>query len=179
MIEREKWIDHNFNLGIAVGWSKNILSRLDCTQILLKHYVKNLTNGQLAKKTNGHWSIKEHIGHLTDLECLWLNRFEQFEKLIPELVAADMTNKKTALSNHNDQHIDRLIEDFMLNRMKLIEAINRLSKKACNHEAFHPRIKIMMRPVDLMFFIAEHDIHHLTTIKEIIEDFGIDNPLQQ
>lgn len=179
MIDRQKWIDHTFNLGIAVGWSKNIISRLDNTEILLKHYVKNLTNGQLSKKTNDKWSIKEHIGHLADLESLWLNRFEQFKKGLPELVAADMTNKKTETSNHNEQDIEKLIEAFILHRKKLIDTVKQLNEKTHNHSAFHPRIKTMMKPVDLLFFIAEHDDHHLTTIKEIIENFSIANPLKK
>ncbi len=171
MIDRQKWIDHTFNLGIAVGWSKNIISRLDNTEILLKHYVKNLQKQQLAQRTNDQWSIKEHIGHLTDLESLWLNRFEQFEKELPELIAADMSNRITERSNHNDQPIDKLIEDFKRERLKLIYTVKQLSEKTQNHSAFHPRLKIMMKPVDLLFFIAEHDDHHLTTIAEIIESF--------
>lgn len=177
MIRRQQWVDHKFNLGIDVGWKNNILNRIEDTEIRLCHYIKNLSNKQLSQKTNGMWSIKEHVGHLTDLESLWLNRFEQFEKLFPELVAADMTNKKTELSNHNEQHIDKLIEDFRLERQKLIYTVNQLSEKSQKHRALHPRIKTMMKPVDLLFFIAEHDDHHLTSIKKIIKNFCIKNPL--
>lgn len=169
MIERQKWIDHSFNLDIAVGWIKNVMTRLEDTEIRLKHYVKNSTDKQLSHKTNNDWSIKEHIGHLADLESLWLNRFEQFEKGFPELIAADMTNQKTNDSNHNEQTIDVLFENFKVNRQALLHKIKGFSEKTQNHKAFHPRIKTMMRPVDLLFFIAEHDDHHLTTIKELIE----------
>ena len=179
MIDRQKWIDHNFNLGIAVGWSKNIMSRLVYTEILLKHYVKNLTNGQLAQRTDNHWSIKEHIGHLSDLESLWLNRFEQFEQGLPELVAADMANQKTEKSNHNVLDIEVLIENFKINRQILLNKVKLFSEKTQNHMAFHPRIKTMMKPVDLLFFIAEHDNHHITSIIEIIEKLPIQKPLKK
>jgi uncharacterized damage-inducible protein DinB len=179
MIERQKWINHNFNLGIAVGWSKNIMSRLGNTEILLKHYVKNLTNGQLGQRTNDHWSIKEHIGHLTDLECLWLNRFEQFEQGLTELVAADMANQKTEKSNHNVLDIEVLLENFTINRQILLDKVKLFSEKTQNHMAFHPRIKTMMKPVDLLFFIAEHDNHHITSIIEIIEKLPIQKPLKK
>ncbi|MFT4669296.1 MAG: hypothetical protein ACI9M9_001964 [Flavobacteriaceae bacterium] len=31
----------------------------------------------------------------------------------------------------------------------------------------HPRLKVLMRPVDLLFFVAEHDDHHLATIVKL------------
>jgi hypothetical protein len=31
--------------------------------------------------------------------------------------------------------------------------------------ALHPRLKIPMRIVDLAYFVAEHDDHHLATIR--------------
>ena len=171
MVERQQWIVHEFNLGIDIGWTKNILTRIEDTEIRLTHYIKNLSDKQLSLKTNDLYSIKEHIGHLTDLEELWLNRFEQFEKELPELIAADMTNQKTKSLNHNEQDINVLIDNFKNNRQASLNKVKKFSKKIQNHEAFHPRIKTMMKPVDLLFFIAEHDDHHLTTIKEIISDF--------
>jgi len=34
--------------------------------------------------------------------------------------------------------------------------------------ALHPRLKTPMRLLDLAFFVAEHDDHHLATISELI-----------
>jgi len=34
--------------------------------------------------------------------------------------------------------------------------------------ATHPRLKVKMTPVDLAFFDAEHDDHHLLKISDII-----------
>jgi hypothetical protein len=34
--------------------------------------------------------------------------------------------------------------------------------------ALHPRLKTPMRLLDLAFFVAEHDDHHLATISELL-----------
>ena len=179
MIERQQWIEHKFNLGIDVGWTHNILSRIADTEIRLLHHVKNLSDEQLSRKTNAQWSIKEHIGHLIDLEELWLDRFDQFEKQLPKLIAADMSNKKTEDSSHNEQGIDELINNFKNGRQILFDKVLQFGEQTQNHQALHPRIEAMMRPVDLLFFIAEHDDHHLTTIKALVRDFRHENLLKK
>jgi len=61
MIKRQQWIDHNFNLGIDAGWSKNILCRIKDTEIRIAHYVRKLTDEELSFHEKTKWSIKEHI----------------------------------------------------------------------------------------------------------------------
>ena len=165
---RQKWVDHKFNLGIDNGWISNILCRVRDAEIRLSRYTWGLTDQQLSHREGAAWSIKEHIGHLTDLEPLWINRFRQFEKGLDELVAADMSNQKTQKADHNTQKIGKLLNDFKRERNELLAVFNGLSDKALKHRAMHPRIKTIMRPVDLLFFIAEHDDHHLATMKSII-----------
>ncbi len=166
-MERQKWTDHKFNQGIDTGWTQNILSNLKDTAIRIEHYSKSLSAKELSEKEQGKWSIKEHIGHLIDLEKLWMNRFQQFENGSLELVAADMSNTKTENANHNKTSIDQLLDSFKLERKKLIAQIQNLNMKTQLHEAFHPRLKIMMRPVDLLSFISEHDNHHMVYIQDI------------
>lgn len=167
MIQRQIWTDHKFNLGIDPGWAINILSRLKSTEILLEHHAKGLAEETLSKQEKGKWSIKEHIGHLTDLEALWMNRFQQIDDGNKELVAADMSNSKTGAANHNACSVNELLLEFRKERKKLILQFQSLSEATLRRQAHHPRIKMMMRPVDLLFFIAEHDDHHLSSILEI------------
>ena len=169
MIQRQHWIDHKFNLGLDVGWTQNVLSRVQDTAIRLEHHCKNLSDEQLSSKTDDGWTIKEHIGHLTDLEDLWSGRFQEFTNGHKELVMADMSNQKTKTSNHNEQKLTDLLIHFNTERKKMLDVYNALDEKAQNHQAMHPRIKMLMRPVDLLFFVAEHDDHHITSIKEIIK----------
>lgn len=39
-------------------------------------------------------------------------------------------------------------------------------------EWFEPAIKLLMNPVDLAYFDAEHDDHHLVRIREFQEAFN-------
>lgn len=167
MLERQKWTDHQFHLGIDIGWTQNVLSRLEDAAVRIEQHCLNLNKIQLTEKIEDAWSIKEHIGHLTDLEELWIARFQEFHKKSKELVGADMSNQKTKASNHNQQSLDTLLNDFQTARKKLIEFYHTLNEESQQHQALHPRIKQLMRPVDLLFFIAEHDDHHITSIIEI------------
>lgn len=171
-MKRQKWTDHNFNLGIDPGWTANVLIRVQDTEIRLKYHCVNLTDPQLSYKPEGAWSIKEHIGHLIDLEELHHHRIKQFTGFNAELSAADMSNAKTEAGQHNKRTLDALLTDFAKARTNFITDFLSLSEASLNHAALHPRLKIPMKPVDLLFFVAEHDDHHLATIMEIIRVKG-------
>ena len=53
----------------------------------------------------------------------------------------------------------------------LIQEFNSLSMESKRHISIHPRLKVEMKPVDMMFFVAEHDDHHLASILEIKNRF--------
>jgi uncharacterized damage-inducible protein DinB len=165
---RQKWTSHVFNLGIDPGWTKNILTRVRDTEIRIEYHCKNLTNEQLSFKPQGGWSIKEHIGHLIDLEELHHHRISQFAALKTDLSAADMSNAKTEASNHNSKTLEELLSEFKRVRALFITDFLALPETSQQHAALHPRLKVPMKPVDLLFFVAEHDDHHLATIMEII-----------
>ncbi len=92
--------------------------------------LKNLLNGiseDLAEiKPEGKWSIKEHIGHLADLELLHIGRLNDFIFRIPELRSADMTNAATYQATHNQKTITELIEHFVTERNLLISHLKKL-----------------------------------------------------
>tara|TARA_R110000772_G_scaffold133056_1_gene241462 strand:- start:323 stop:829 length:507 start_codon:yes stop_codon:yes gene_type:complete len=166
-MKRQDWTSHVFNHGIDPGWAANIMTRVQDTGIRLSHYCINLSNEQLSHKSGTDWSIKEHIGHLTDLEVLHHDRLRQFAVLQLELSAADMSNAKTEKAEHNQKNISTLLSEFIEVRDTFIKDFRALSNESLNHKAMHPRLKVPMRPVDLLFFVAEHDDHHLATITKL------------
>ena len=166
-MKRQPWTSHVFNLGIDPGWAANVMTRVQDTGIRLTHYCKNLSSEQLSYKNGNDWSIKEHIGHLIDLEVLHHHRLRQFALLQPELFAADMSNTRTENAKHNQQLLSTLLDEFNSARNNFIEDFRALSDESLNHKAMHPRLKVSMRPVDLLFFVAEHDDHHLATIVKL------------
>jgi hypothetical protein len=104
---------------------------------------------------------------LIDLELLHHLRVLEFRALKSDLSAADMSNAKTEAANHNTRSLEALLNEFQKGRKAFINDFKSLSEASVQHKALHPRLKVFMKPVDLLFFVAEHDDHHLATMLEI------------
>lgn len=167
-MKRTLWIERKFQFGIPAGWMPNVLNRLNGTEIRLEFYLNQINESQAEIKPNGKWSIKEEIGHLADLEILHLERIKDFEAKKAILSPADMKNLQTEKANHNEKNLIELFEDFKSKRKHLIQNLKNLEDEIQNFSSLHPRLKEMMKPVDMAFFTAEHDDHHLTSIVEKI-----------
>lgn len=165
---RTPWIHRTFHFGIPPGWMPNTLERLLSTELRIKNLTQNLSEEDAIISFKNKWSIKEHIGHLTDLEELHTGRINDFVLRKPELRAADMSNIKTEKANHNEKELSLLINDFQAARSIFILHLNQLNDDTQQFAALHPRLKLEMRPVDLAFFTAEHDDHHLASIRELL-----------
>lgn len=170
MIRRELWIQHVFPSGISPGWVYNIIERLEGTLPRLEYLCSNIDPQLASCQWNDQWSIKDHIGHLNDLEALHTGRLEDFISKSSTLRSADMQNVRTSQAWHSDQAMDYLIVQFEASRRNFIERLKNLDDEIMLFESLHPRLNILMKPVDLAFFVAEHDDHHLTTIRAIIQN---------
>jgi len=166
-MKRLPWVERRFHFDLPIGWLPNIISRLKGTPIRLRYFASLVDNAKAEFKPNGAWSIKEHIGHLIDLETLHYGRLIDFENKADVLRAADMSNKQTHQANHNQQDLEKLILDFEKERNLFIEKLVALPEKIQTFEATHPRLKIKMKPIDMACFTAEHDDHHLVSIEEL------------
>jgi len=169
LMQRLKWVDRVFQFDIPMGWMPNVLARLAGTEARLREYVRNLSDQDARLKPDDKWSIKEHIGHLTDLESIHSGRLQDFRNREHELRAADMKNVATEKANHNDNSLENLLSDFAVKRKAFIEELRNLDDATQSHRAVHPRLKVLMRPVDMATFTAEHDDHHIASIVEILQ----------
>jgi len=143
-----------------------IIERLAGTPARVEELTSGLDDQLLTMKPGDKWSIKEEIGHLSDLEPLWSGRLDDF--INPELAAADLTNRKTREANHNETSFSTLLGNFRQERGRLVAKLMSLDEDHLLHTALHPRLKTPMRVIDLAYFVAEHDDHHLASIREII-----------
>ena len=168
-MKRTKWVDRKFNLGIPEGWLPNVITRLSGVTIRLKDLTSNLSEESLSLQLNERWSIKEHIGHLIDLEDLHIGRITDFVNRKQTLRAADMSNKRTYSANHNEKPISNLIYEFDSKRNFLISTLKNLDDETQYFDSIHPRLNVPMKLVDMAFFTAEHDEHHITSIYEILD----------
>ena len=168
-MKRTKWLDRKFPVIEDNGLLPSIIERLAGTPARAEEIIHRTNPGILAIKPDGKWSIKEQIGHLGDLEILFLGRIDDFENKLPQLRPADLSNEKTQTANHNAKDIKLLLSAFREQRMELVSRLRNLSDEQLRVSALHPRLKTPMRIIDHVNFVAEHDDHHLASISEIIQ----------
>jgi hypothetical protein len=171
-MEQAKWTDRKFSFDFPAGWLPNILERLRGTAARLNELTSGLTEIKAAVRINGKWSIKEHIGHLADLEELHEGRLDDFIARKAILRPADMTNAKTYSADHNSRSLRHLINDFAVKRKNFVDRISRLDEETHLFKSMHPRLRKKMRPSDVAYFTAEHDDHHLASIRQILHQLS-------
>ena len=167
-MKRVKWTDRKFTFDFPEDWLADILERLKGTEIRIVYMINTLSEQECEFKTGG-WSIKEHIGHLSDLEDLHEGRIDDFLERKEVLRAADMTNKRTHNANHNSRPKEELIGEFFAKRKSFVDRLENLDEGTQKFKALHPRLQVQMRPVDVAFFTAEHDDHHLADMRAILK----------
>jgi hypothetical protein len=161
------WIERKFNFDFPLTHLPFIIERLKGTAIRISDLADGIPEERLIQKPLGKWSLKEHIGHLGDLEELHLGRMVDFKNKLPVLRAADMSNLKTAGANHNANSLKDLLNRFSTKRKEFILTLLALNEEENNFQSLHPRLKVEVRPVDIGFFVAEHDDHHLVLMREL------------
>jgi hypothetical protein len=108
---------------------------------------------------------------LIDLEELHSGRIDDFIEGKNTLRPADLKNKRTSESAHNEKDINSLLNEFSIVRERLVKRLSDLDNSTLNNDSIHPRLNILMRPIDMAQFVLEHDEHHLQTIKKLVAEF--------
>jgi uncharacterized damage-inducible protein DinB len=160
------WTEREFFFGMPVWMAPPIVARLRGTPARAAEAVRGVAPEILVESLDGKWSIQRNLGHLLDLEGLWMSRLRQVLGGEKELRPADMTNRLTDESDHDSAPLQRLLADFAAARQRFVEALCRLEEAEWARSAFHARLDVPMRIVDLAYFVAEHDDHHLARIHE-------------
>ena len=165
MIKQTRWIDRKFNFDFPAGVFPCLLERLKGTPLRVKELVKDLPESTLNNKPDGKWSIKEHIGHIANVESLWEKRVDQFIAGVETLVAADMSNQRTTDANFNDRNIKDLLENLTKVRTDFTTKLDKLDEATITRTALHPRLNKPMRLIDLVYFACEHDDNELALMR--------------
>jgi uncharacterized damage-inducible protein DinB len=167
-MQKTEWFKREFPIIADNGILPSIIERLSGTPARIEEIIGELKPDILITNNKGKWSVKEEIGHLSDLEPLWFGRLNDLKKGLAELRAADLTNQKTHTANHNATEIKKLLQGFREQRQIFVNKLMRLNDKQLLNSSLHPRLKTPMRIIDLAYFVAEHDDHHLASIREIL-----------
>ncbi len=167
-MQKTEWFKRKFPIIEDNGILPSIIERLSGTPARIEEITGKLKPALLTLKQKDKWSIKEEIGHLSDLEPLWLGRIDDFVQGLSELRVADLTNQKTHTANHNATKIKILLQRFREQRQQFVHKLMSLNGEQLQTSSLHPRLKTPMRIIDLAYFVAEHDDHHLASIREIL-----------
>ncbi|HZE85177.1 MAG TPA: DinB family protein, partial [Puia sp.] len=167
IMEQVKWFDRKFDFTTTGNIFPMILGRLRAAPARYEEKFGVLPPYLLTTRVDNTWSIKENLGHLSDLEPLWQKRLDDIVTGEPELSPTDLLNKKTDLANHNDATTEDLLQRFRQLRTKTIILLEQIDEPTIFKSSLHPRLKTPMRTMDLFLFVAEHDDHHLARITEL------------
>ena len=167
-----QWFNRKFSFDLPVEMFPNVVERVRGTPARLEELTGGLSRELLTRRDGDKWSIQEQAGHLLDLEELGMKRLDNFEAGRETLVAADLANRKTHEANHNASTIELILATFRQERTAFVARLDSYDEAFVNRIALHPRLNQKIRVIDLAFFIAEHDDHHLARISELKRKFA-------
>jgi len=162
------WFERKFEFSFPVELHPNLCARLRGTPARLEETLRGRSHEILTRKPQEKWSAQEHAGHLLDLEPLWLARVDDYAAGRSQLTVADLQNRKTEEANHNARPLEQLLNEFRAARKRLLKRVDELDTSLFARAIPHPRLKAPMRLVDHLYFVAEHDDHHLARIWELV-----------
>jgi hypothetical protein len=172
MITQVAWLDREFVFSQPIGMFPIALERLRGTPARAKQLVSGVREDVLARRIHDKWSVKEHLGHLTDLEPLDDRRLDEFLNRAEVLSAADIENRATENGNHRRIPTVDITQRLAAGRDRLIRRLEMLTEKEIEITARHPRLQKPMRLLDWAYFLAEHDDHHLALARSVIAELN-------
>lgn len=157
------WFERNLKFGLPKEMLPFYLERLEGTIVRIQAKVKGVNDKTLSEKYHGKWSVKQHIGHLAEVD-------EVANKRLDEMVAgvSPMSPAVFEPQDYNYWPIEEVVELLKRNRQKNLKKYESLAEADLVKSSLHPRLHVLMTPVDLAWFDAEHDDHHLVSINTIL-----------
>ena len=175
-MEQLKWFARDFTHPADPRLLPSLLERLMGTPVRLEEKLAALAPQWLTTRVDETWTIQENMGHLADLELLWLGRLEDIVDGKAELRPTDLTNQATTEANHNATPLPALLQRFRLLRLHTVRRLGQVDEKDFRRSALHPRMRTPMGIADLFLFVAEHDDHHLARISELARQLATPSP---
>ena len=174
MISHMAWFEREFALGLP-GWMlPNVVERLRGTPARAESLLRGVPDALLTRRDGERWSMQEHVGHLLDLGWLDLARLEDFRAGREALTAADLQNRRTHEADHNARPFGDLLAEFRSERHELVRRLEEFDEATAARRALHPRLNKPMGVVDWLYFVAEHDDHHLASVRALMRKFERD-----
>ena len=166
-MKKPEWFERTFQFGFTPAMLPFFLERLEGTIARLEQKLKGRHDDLLSYQPQGKWCVKQHVGHLAEVDEIALRRIDEMVNGVSPLSPAVFEPRK----DYVHKSAGEVLAYFADSRIKNLSRYKTLSEADCTRASLHPRLKVLMNPVDLAFFDAEHDDHHLVKIGEILETF--------
>lgn len=138
--------------------------RLEGAIVRLRSKTEGVDESVLTYNLENKWSIKQNIGHLIDVDVISRKRVAEIVSRAPFLSRADIETQ----DDYNGMPMWVILDRFNAARRANIDCLLSLSEHELKMTAVHPRLNVPMNAVDLAWFDAEHDDHHLVRISTIL-----------
>ena len=163
-MKKLEWFEREFKFGLPAGMLPFYIERLKGTITRIESKVIGIPEEILSHQLDGKWSVKQNIGHLAEVDEIAIKRINEMIAGVPTMSPAVFEPRQ----DYNKQSVYEVIAYFLRNRTKNIDRYHTLTLEEIGKSSLHPRLKVAMTPVDLAWFDAEHDDHHLVRMNEII-----------
>ncbi|HMG94257.1 MAG TPA: DinB family protein [Chryseolinea sp.] len=163
-MKRLEWFERKFTFGLPTGMLPFYLERLEGTLNRIESKVKGVSEEVLSQKLDNKWSVKQNIGHLAEVDEIAIKRIGEMVRGVSPMSPAVFEPR----GDYNQQSVEEVIAYFRKTRDTNVKRYGELTSDELERSSLHPRLKVNMTPVDLAWFDAEHDDHHLVRISEII-----------
>lgn len=165
-MKRTMWFERTFTFGLSIGMLPFYLERLSGTYARLRDKVQGYPEDALSLQLHDKWSVKQNIGHLGEVDRIAIRRIEEMINGVSPMSPAVVQ----ASANYNQQPVEDVLTWFRVGREDNLSRYQSLGEEELKRTSLHPRLKVWMSPVDLAWFDAEHDDHHLVTIQELLNE---------
>jgi hypothetical protein len=162
-----QWFERVFTFGLPKGMLPFFLERLAGTLPRIENKIKNVPEELLSARPENKWSVKENIGHLAEVDDIALKRIDEMVTGVSPMTPAVFEPRP-----YHEWRIREVMDYFRESRNRNLARYKSLTSADLDKSSLHPRLKVMMSPVDLAWFDAEHDDHHLVRVNKILESFN-------
>jgi uncharacterized damage-inducible protein DinB len=162
------WISRQWEFGQTAEDALDSLQLLSGTAEKMHALVHRSDPEKLRQRVDDKWSVNEHAGHLLTMESLWIARLDDFVLGRPTLRPWNGTNADTEAAEFNRQRLGKIISDFAEIRASHLQLLEKFRPAFLSMQAYHERLNRTMTLADHLYFMAEHDRHHLSTIEKLI-----------
>ena len=146
-----------------------LLERVQGTTARLSSLLARQPAEKLLRRVEGKWSAMEHLGHLVTLQDRFTPRVDDFVQRRTKLCDINLQDQVPFLQGQRLRMLGDVLEEFRLKRLEFANRIEHFHRRSLEHFAYHPCQDRTMRPMDMLFWIAEHDDHHLASVRALLD----------